>query len=532
MVSAGHKMVIAVLTVGSAVAVSVVVFSALRRRRDDEVELAFGPTKTRPVTGELSNDDLDVVKDDRKVFLEYGVTLRLPPNWEAVVDDISMGPQIAVIRLQPPDHDAAAPGEAPGLSLIIEDVDREQMTLLAYKEKSKEYATTAAGGLSLLSALEITKDAPVSVGPFQHTLEYTQMLPGVAARSSQPYQFMNLMALHNGVAYVLQYMARRDLFFSRLDTVRSIAEGIAIRNLPQRPASKIVFLSQPHSLQVTVPGTWSLVQENKDLGDGRTLVVSFATGSSNKPDRVSLYVLSKAESSPSAMAERYREILRATGEITVKDAKRALFSYTADGKLVVAYCRKDCVLECSPEGERVTHHSQAEDVVTAVLDSVKPVRHAAPTECRYENSHHRFSFAMGPLSKLLEHKWGSTCITYLPVPEEPDTVGPVFTVEVATEEDVYPDLKAVEAKIMASHDPDITLQRKRIETHAEREFLTFMLTRAEATPWGQAEEFRSQILVGLRGAQTIMLKWEVPAADWIQHEHHLTAILKSLRIDP
>lgn len=35
-------------------------------------------------------------------------------------------------------------------------------------------------GLSLLSALEITKDAPVSVGPFQHTLEYTQMLPGVA----------------------------------------------------------------------------------------------------------------------------------------------------------------------------------------------------------------------------------------------------------------------------------------------------------------------------------------------------------------
>lgn len=37
-----------------------------------------------------------------------------------------------------------------------------------------------------------------------------------------------------------------------------------------------------------------------------------------------------------AMVERYREILRATGEITAKDAKRARFSYTADGKLVVA----------------------------------------------------------------------------------------------------------------------------------------------------------------------------------------------------
>lgn len=38
-------------------------------------------------------------------------------------------------------------------------------------------------------------------------------------------------------------------------------------------------------------------------------------------------------------------------------------NWTSHGQSLLgsAYCRKDCVLECSPEGERVTHHSQARD---------------------------------------------------------------------------------------------------------------------------------------------------------------------------
>lgn len=389
------------------------------------------------------------------------------------------------------------------------------------------------GGMAMMAPPEVTKDASVSLGQFQHSLEYTQMFPNVQAGGHVPYKFMNLMTLYKGLAYVLQYMVRSDRFQEYLDSANSIAETLRITDLPPRLPSRLEFTSQPHALKVTIPETWSWTRENKDMGDGRTLVVSFTSGSSNKPDSISLYTLNPRAASPKAMAERYRDAVKATGEITTKESDLALLTYNADGKMAVAYCRQEYIIECRPEGERVTHHNQEDGVICAMLRSITPCKAGAKSTCRYTNAHSRFSFDINPNSKLLEHKWGSTCVTYVPLSDEQEQSVPIFTVEVNQEEEDYPDLQAVEAKIMAGNDPNTPLKDKHIEQHQGREFLTFVISRDEqVSPWGQSEEFRTKVLLTLRGAESMMLKWEVTGQEWKRYERHLTALMESFQVTP
>ncbi len=54
-------------------------------------------------------------------------------------------------------------------------------------------------------------------------------------------------------------------------------------------------------------------------------------------------------------------------------------------------------------------------MVGAVLHSVAPAKGLTRSQCRYTNAHGRFSFETIAGSKLLEHKWGSTSVTYIPV---------------------------------------------------------------------------------------------------------------------
>eukprot|EP00667_Euglena_gracilis_P003300 EG_transcript_3308 len=536
MALSNKRALLAVAVVGAVVVVGGVTYYGFRHRRarDEEEDLTFDTPAGGKAAGSAGEGRDGGAKGDYKHFLEYGVSLQLPADWDALVDDYSMAPQIAVIRIHPPGYEHAMLGELPSLSVIVEDVGREQMTLLAYKEKSKEFAMSMAGGhagLSLMTAPEITKDSSVTVGQFQHTLEYVQMFPNVQTGGHSPFKFMNLMTLHKGLAYVLQYMARSDRFPDHFDTANAIAEKLIIRDLPARPASRVEFCSQPHSLKVTVPETWSWVRENKDMGDGRTLVVSFVSGSSSKPDSISIYTLGKAAASSKAMAERYREAIKASGEVVGTEGDVAHLSYNADGKIVVAYCRRDYVLECRPEGQRVTHHSQEDAVVCGVLRGIKPCKGLPRSHCRYFNAQHRVSFELNATSRLQEHKWGSTCVTYIPVTEEEEQGLPVLSLEVNVEEEVYPDLQAVEAKIMAGTDPNTPLKEKRIETYGGRDFLTFQLSRDEQlSPWGQPEEYKSKILLTLRGKESVMAKWEVAAREWQRHERHLTAVMQSLEI--
>uniref|UniRef100_A0A7S1NN21 Uncharacterized protein n=1 Tax=Eutreptiella gymnastica TaxID=73025 RepID=A0A7S1NN21_9EUGL len=468
-------------------------------------------------------------------FVEYGVGLQLPPGWDAMVDEFSIaGPQIAVIRIHPPGCDQSIPGEVPTLSVIVEDVGREQMTLLEYKEKSKEYAMNMnGGGMTMMPPPQITKDDAVNVGNFQHTLEYTQTFPNAQAGGHMRYQFQNLMTLHKGLAYVLQYYARQDKFDDYVSAATAIAESLTITDLPPRPASRLEFNSQPHGLKVKVPETWSWLNENKDMGDGRMLVVSFVSGSSNKPDGIALYVVPQSAcKTPQAMAERYQDIVKSSGEITSKEGGIAHFTYNADGKVVVVYCRDRYVVECRSEGERVTHHNQDDGVITSVLQSIE-TDSAKRSNCRYINTHSRFAFDLATSSKVLEHKWGTTSVTYVPVSDDEEQSVPIFTIEVNHEQEHYPDLQTLEARMMAGNDPNNPLKDKKIEKFGGRDFLSFEMQREEKLSiWGPSEEFRSKILLTLRGEESIMCKWEVAGRDWKRYERYLAAIMDSIEVFP
>ena len=59
-----------------------------------------------------------------------------------------------------------------------------------------------------------------------------------------------------------------------------------------------------------------------------------------------------------ALAKQYQSIVASQGEIHAKEGGIVHFTYNADGKVVVVYCRAEYVIECRAEGQRVTHHNQ------------------------------------------------------------------------------------------------------------------------------------------------------------------------------
>ena len=60
---------------------------------------------------------------------------------------------------------------------------------------------------------------------------------------------------------------------------------------------------------------------------------------------------------------------------------------------------------------------QEDGLLCTVLGSIEAVspQEGGRSTCRYINKHWRFAFDINANSKLLEHKWGSTSITYVPV---------------------------------------------------------------------------------------------------------------------
>eukprot|EP00906_Rhabdomonas_costata_P034897 RCo049071 len=468
-----------------------------------------------------------------KAFPELGVKLQIPEGWDALLDEYSMaGPQIAVIRVVPPGFEQSNPGELPNLSVIVEDVGREQLTLMEYKDKSKEFASNSPSGMMgmMVAPPSITKDEAVSIGRFQHTLEYTQVFPN-PTQGYIPYQFMNLMALHGGLAYVVQYMARTDKFSEYLKEATALAASMVIEDLPPKKPSRIDYSSAAHKLTVSVPETWNVVKENKDEGDGKVLVVSFSNGSANKPDTISLYKLSAKASSAAECAAKFCELAGVAPSANTPVDKVAHVTYTVDKKKVSVFATTEYVVTVRPDSSNT--HNVAPSVAAAMLNSIKPSE-VSRSEIRYVNSEAQFSFELTPTGRVIEHKWGDTTMTYAPVitDEGSEQNVPMFTVAVNKEHEPYANLEQVEAKIMADSDPSTPLRDKKRETFGGREFLTFVISREEGTagPFGPREEFLSKIMISLRGDESVMLKWEIAANEWNRYERYLKTIVESFQL--
>lgn len=524
-----------------------------RQDKDDDLKFKTKPTSSSSTSKEVSSSKVtserrdleklaesllaDVVKGPvvSKAFPELGVKLQVPEGWDALLDEYSMaGPQIAVIRVVPPGFETSNPGDLPNLSVIVEDVGREQLTLQEYKDKSKEFASNSPSGMMgmMVAPPSITKDEAVSVGKFQHTLEYTQVFPN-PQMGYIPYQFMNLMTLHGGLAYVVQYMARTDKFSEYVTEAMDLARTINIEDLPPKKPSRIDFSSAAHKITVSVPEIWNVVRENKDEGSGKVLVVSFSNGSPNKPDTISLYKLPKASSS-SEQAQKFCELTGVNpSPASSTDNKVAHVTYTVDRKKASVFATPEYVLAVKPES--ASSHNVSPTVAAAVLNSVKP-SDVSRSETRYINTEARFSFELSSTGRVIEHKWGDTTLTYAPVMVEDSAEQnvPMFTVAVNKEHEPYANLEQVEAKIMADSDPSAPLKDKKRETFGGREFLTFVISREESAvgPFGPREEYLSKIMISLRGDESVMLKWEIVANEWLRYERYLKAILDSFQLLP
>eukprot|EP00993_Chasmostoma_nieuportense_P000049 NODE_1045_length_1689_cov_55.343150_g981_i0.p1 GENE.NODE_1045_length_1689_cov_55.343150_g981_i0~~NODE_1045_length_1689_cov_55.343150_g981_i0.p1 ORF type:complete len:409 (+),score=134.52 NODE_1045_length_1689_cov_55.343150_g981_i0:421-1647(+) len=405
------------------------------------------------------------------------------------------------------------------------------MTLLEYKDKSREFATNQsdAGGMGVMDPPRITKDEPITLGCFQHVLEYTQIFPHNEQGPTQ-FTFMNLLTLHNGLAYVVQYMARTESFQTHLAATEQMVTSMLIDNLPPRKPSRIEYCSATHQLKCEVPETWVVTSESRLESDGRQLVVAFVTGASHHPDVITLYKLDTPFSSAKQLAAQYQALVHQTVPIKMADGI-ATFTYTDGDSTVAVSCTAGFALEVKPQGSRITVDPHT---LCRILQSIHSSSVSTNT-IRYINMHGGFAFSLVPHGRLLEHKWGATSLTYTPIPftDSQEESVPIFTVEVTTEVEKFPSLQAVEAKIMADTDPSARLQHKRVELINAREFLSFEITREESPmgPFGPQEEFRSRILISLRGGEeSIMLKWEVSATEWQLYEHHLTALVDSFEV--
>jgi hypothetical protein len=463
------------------------------------------------------------------------VKLQVADGWDAAVDDYGMGgPQIAVIRIIPPGFDQSNPGDLPNISVIVEDVSREGMSLSEYKDKSKEYASNAsAGGMMgmMVAPPTITKDEAVSIGRFRHTLEYTQVFPNPAGYV--PYQFMNLMTMHNGLAYVVQYMSRADKFSEYRTEATNLAKTMVIEDLPPRPASRIEFTSSAHKVQLSFPETWNVVKENKEE-DGRCLIVALNNGASHRPDAAVLYKLNSKCSSPSDMITKYAELIKASPTAKPTVEKVAHSAYFEDRKQISIFSNGEYLIVVKPEGTDATTHSIPTSTITAIFKSIKPTSEIPKSKAVYINTLNRFSFQVIPNSRLVEHKWGDTSATYAPIAADDDQGAnlPVFTVAVNKEPEPYSDLSQVEARITSDNDPSTPIADRKIEKVGATDFLSFVLSREESAsgPFGPREEFKSKIMIGLRGNETVMLKWEIAANEWVRYERYLTAILDSFQM--
>eukprot|EP01004_Peranema_trichophorum_P004580 NODE_3494_length_1342_cov_47.928630_g3052_i0.p1 GENE.NODE_3494_length_1342_cov_47.928630_g3052_i0~~NODE_3494_length_1342_cov_47.928630_g3052_i0.p1 ORF type:complete len:374 (+),score=74.76 NODE_3494_length_1342_cov_47.928630_g3052_i0:42-1124(+) len=351
-----------------------------------------------------------------------------------------------------------------------------------------------------------------------------------------PFKFMNLLNVKNGNAYLFQCMARSDKFQEFQDEVHRLAKTLVIEELPERKQSRIEYTNAPYKLKCSLPETWIVVKETRGASDlpqagGKFNIATFKSGSIIKPDMVVLCKLSQVSNSPQELSEACSKLYKDSGDISSINETVSVFKCKIDESNAHVYCSKDYFLEIKPDSESTKVPSVSAEVVSSILKSITP-QEVETSKVRYYNNHFRFSFQISQNSRLLEHKFGGTALSYCPVyvDETSEQPVPTFTVDINKEPDPCTNLKALEERIMGELDPSTPAKEKSIININGKEYLTFIVSHVEQDPYGIREEIKSKIVITLRGEETVLLKWTVVANEWIRYERYMHPLIDSFEL--
>jgi hypothetical protein len=483
-------------------------------------EYSFDGKGAEPAAAEAPRPYQPPVADANGVifFDSVGVRLQLTKGWSASEETTPM-PNVAMLSFSKAEYaqrqQTGMPGEVPVVLMSIEDISNEGIPIDEFREKSKMMALTQmqmmTNGMFQPNVLEDTKLAE-PIGPFTHSLMYELKTPYFGM------QVMNLTAVIEGLAYILQVMCNAQEFTAVRKEAVNMAKTAAIarRAAPAdfRTVSAVTATSQGGS--VAMPPSWTL---EKATASNPIFVLTTASQSRAESVEVHKADASGAVDLSKAQAKSSKDIRG----VTVTDYGTTMRVATSGNVVVV----------CNPKhsGSVVT----TAETLASICESVNFSATADDDKLTYHSEALKLGFNLHPKGKIIESRVSERILVYAPLglPKEPSDEMPMLTVRVgdpSNDPDCRTSYDEWLSRIQEETDGESTTDLKK-DTVNGMECVTFVSKEMQEVGPGQKEERTAKVIILLSGIRTTMLRWETPSGAWRKFEGKLKSVLNSLRID-
>jgi hypothetical protein len=333
-------------------------------------------------------------------------------------------------------------------------------------------------------------------------------------------QVMNLTAVVDGLAYILQLMCNGNDFSGVRKEVVEMAKTAKIdRKLPPKDFRSLSSLTVTSvGGKASIPSSWSV-----EKAAASNPVFRFVTASQSKAEHVEVYNTALANSID--LTKPVASETRTVNGLTVTDYGKSLRVVTKGNVVVV----------CKPKhsGAVVT----TDEILSSIADSVD-FAVTAERDSHFFHSHVlKLGFNVNEKSRLIESRVSERILVYAPngLPTDMSTAAenPMLTVRVgdpSNDPDCRVSYDEWLARIRDETDGDTVSELKRDKV-AGRECVTFVNKEMQEVGPGQKEERTAKVIIFLTGNRTTMLRWETPTGAWRKFEGKLNAVVNSLVLD-
>jgi hypothetical protein len=452
-------------------------------------------------------------------FESVGVRIQAARGW-TIAEETSPMPNVAMLSFSKQEFNdrnaTGMPGEVPVVLLSIEDISNECISVDEFREKSKMMAMAQMQMMTNgLFQPNVTEDSKLSTpaGAFTHILLYDLRTPYFAL------QVMNLTAVIDGLAYILQVMCNGNEFAS---VRREVMEMAKTADIDRRPAPKDFRSVSNVSVtgaggRAAIPAAWSVEKKS-----ATNPIFKFQTASTSRAETIEVY---------NAGSENAIDLTKPNA--TNKRTVRAIEVTDFGNSLRVAQ-KGDVIVACKPKhsGAVVT----TDDVLAAIADSVSFVDGGKESQ-RYVSKALKLAFDVEGKGRLIESRVSERILVYAPLglPTDPSQAqeSPMLTVRVgdpSNDPDCRTSYDEWLRRIKEETDGDSVSDLKK-DTINGRECVTFINKEMTETGPTTKEERTAKVIIFLTGVRTTMLRWEAPSGAWRKFENRLNGVLSSLTLD-
>jgi hypothetical protein len=415
-------------------------------------------------------------------------------------------PNVAMITVTRPEfseQQADAMGQFPVVMLTVEDISNENLTLRDYAEKSKSMALTQmmmmTGGMM---QPQLSFDDQLSVGPFDHCLEYGINHPQFAI------QVCNVLGIHDGLAYVFQIMGNPSVLTKYKSDFMEMARSCQFRSGNDEPLG--VLRVHTGAYVVDTNPAWAV-----EKPEGQA-IASFKTPSHLKPDLFSVYEgpcpLQGGETNPKTH-DGVRVATIKEGSLTCK---------------VYSYGPFTAVLKPLSKAESDLSNDWP-------IRTIKSVKRDSLSPCQlFVNQTHGYQFAVTPGSMFIASKVGGGTVVYFPLgkpleDEQSMEQNVTVTIRVGTPE-TDPDC----AESLSQWEERLRSEGQLLDIHREKlcdqDCVVFSSKEMQETGPGQRTEVQSKVYILVRGRTTTLIRWESHTGLWRRHESKLNQMIESFKL--